>query len=186
MRRYKLAVYIIVILSVFNFVPVLAAPIAEREVCEACADLANEGKGVIIWSWKRGEERENMPSEHPGWRQVPSNSESLATTPLSSLSPSAPEEASWLHQEYNWEPNTEIVPASPSPDESPSNVPPQEEITTEQPKPQPKSDWSKLVSKSKSLWRKVVRISKSLFSEMFHPNLQIRISDTESGAVNDT
>jgi hypothetical protein len=50
MRRYKLVANILVILSVFSFVPVLAAPIEIQEVREACADVADGGNSedVII------------------------------------------------------------------------------------------------------------------------------------------
>jgi hypothetical protein len=56
MRRYKLAVHILVILSVFNFVPVLAAPVAVREMREAYADAAEGRDDVIIVSGKRADE----------------------------------------------------------------------------------------------------------------------------------
>jgi hypothetical protein len=62
MRRYKLAVHILVILSVFNFMPALAGPVPVQEVREACADVADEGEDVVIVSGKRAEEGQDPGS----------------------------------------------------------------------------------------------------------------------------
>jgi hypothetical protein len=67
MRRYKLAVHILVILSVFNFVPVFAAPVAVQAMREACADVAEGGDDVIIVSGKRAEEGQDpLTQASPG------------------------------------------------------------------------------------------------------------------------
>jgi len=50
-----------------------------------------------------------------------------------------------------------------------------------QPKPQPKSVWGKLTSKSKKVFKKVASVTKSLFR---NPKLHIRISATANDAVN--
>src|SRR5882757_4647348 len=54
MRRYKLAIHILVILSVFNSVLVLAAPVLVQEVREAGTDVAGGGEDVVIMLGKRG------------------------------------------------------------------------------------------------------------------------------------
>ncbi len=64
MRRYKLAVHVLVILSVFNFVPVLAVPVPAQEVREACADVADGGENTIIVSGKRAEEGQGSWSRY--------------------------------------------------------------------------------------------------------------------------
>ena len=58
MCRYKLAVYILVMLSVFNFVPMLAAPVPVQEVRDASADVADGGEDVVIVLKKRAEEKQ--------------------------------------------------------------------------------------------------------------------------------
>ena len=59
MRRYKLAVHALVLFSVFNFVPALAAPIPVREVREARADVADRAEDVIIVMGKRAAKEED-------------------------------------------------------------------------------------------------------------------------------
>jgi hypothetical protein len=104
MRRYKLAVHILVILSVFNFVPVLATPIpVRREVREACADVMDGGEDVIILSGKRAEEREDLWSGYHGLTQASRSPESgsdywSTSSQLPSGSPSTPDYASGVHQ----------------------------------------------------------------------------------------
>jgi hypothetical protein len=92
MRRYKLAVHILVILSVFNFVPVLAAPVAVQAMREACADVAEGGDDVIIVSGKRAEE-----GQDPLTQASPGQSTSVQLpTPGS---PPTSDHASGVHQE---------------------------------------------------------------------------------------
>jgi hypothetical protein len=245
MCRYKLAVLILVLLSVFNFVPVFAAPVPVQEVREACADVADGGEDVIIVSGKRAEEGQDpLTQASPGQLST-----SLPDPPGS---PSTPDYASGVHQEtttpiqlpssasgelqrppyassgtelpwhssvtddtephlltpggevqpgttseflpsssvrtktYPFVSTTEIGPATPTPSESSDEITPAPPSNVDPQKPKPKSVWGKLTSKSKSLFRKLGRITKSLFSEMVdNPHLQIRISATTSGAVNE-
>jgi hypothetical protein len=163
MRPYKPIIHILVILFLFNFVSVLAAPIPVQEAREACADVADEGGGMEIMSGKRSDSQvEKVQDSWSGDSQG-----SMESIPLSSPSPSKPEAASPFFYEFNMAPNTEIGPATPSPGEiSPAR--------TEQPKPEPQSVLGKLASKSKGIWRKVVRVFKSLFSELVkNPHLQL-------------
>ena len=93
MPRYKLAIHILVIFSVFIFVPVLAAPVAIQEVREACADVVDGGEDMIIVSGKRSEEgqdRLTQASQGQG-----STSVQLSTQGSSSTS----DYASGVHQE---------------------------------------------------------------------------------------
>ena len=163
MRPYKPIIHILVILFLFNFVSVLAAPIPVQEAREACADVADEGGGMKIMSGKRSDSQvEKVQDSWSGDSQG-----SMESIPLSSPSPSKPEAASPFFHEFNMAPNTEIGPATPSPSEiSPARM--------EQPKPEPQSVLGKLASKSKGIWRKVVRVFKSLFSELVeNPHLQL-------------
>ena len=68
MHRYKLVAHILVILSVFSFVPVLAAPIAIQEVREPCADVADgdNSEDVIIVSGERAEEGQDPWTAYHG------------------------------------------------------------------------------------------------------------------------
>ena len=67
MHPYKLAVHILVILSVFSFVPVHAAPVPVQDVREACADVVNRGEDVILVSGKRAEEGQDpLTQASPG------------------------------------------------------------------------------------------------------------------------
>jgi hypothetical protein len=92
MRRYKLAVHILVILSVFNLVPVLAAPVAVQAMREACADVAEGGDDVIIVSGKRADE-----GQDPLTQASPGQSTSVQLpTPGS---PPTSDHASGVHQE---------------------------------------------------------------------------------------
>ena len=198
MRRYKLAVHILVILSVFNFVSVLAAPIAAQKTREAYADMADEGEVVLVVSRKRTLEGQDSSSGYHGLAPASPDSGSiisdsgpfkLVSVPLSSdrgSSPPPSEMAGVFHQGFR--PNTEIGPASSSSSES-GDVPPsnlaQTSTVTEQPKPQSKSVLGNLASKSKTFWNQLVRVSKGLFRELVdNPKLQIRTSNTNSGAVN--
>ncbi|KAF8491595.1 hypothetical protein F5888DRAFT_1735144, partial [Russula emetica] len=103
MRRYKLAVHILAILSVFNFVPVLAAPISVQEAREACADVADGGEDVIIVSGKRAEEGQGTWSGYHGLTQAsPGSSMSVQLSTLSQDPPGSPstsDHASGVHQE---------------------------------------------------------------------------------------
>jgi hypothetical protein len=54
MRRHKIVAQILLILSVINVS--LAAPVAVREVCEACANGVDIGEDVSAVSWKRVDE----------------------------------------------------------------------------------------------------------------------------------
>ena len=92
MRRYKLAIHILVILSVFNLVPVLAAPVAVQEVREACADVADGGEGVIIVPGKRAEEGQDpLTQASPGQLST--------SSPDPPGLPSTSDYASGVHQE---------------------------------------------------------------------------------------
>jgi hypothetical protein len=103
MRRYKLAVHIIlVVLSVFNFVPVLTAPVQVREVREACADVAVRSGDVVVVSGKRAEE-----GQDPLTQASPSHVSALSSDPQGSLSTS-----DHIHQETT---NPIEPPSSPSP-----------------------------------------------------------------------
>jgi hypothetical protein len=96
MRRYKLAVHILVILSVFNFVQVLAAPVPVHGVREACADMADGGEDVIIVSGKRAEEGQDpFTQASPGQG---STSLQLSTSSPQG-SPPTSDYASGVHQE---------------------------------------------------------------------------------------
>ena len=55
MRWHKLAIHILVILSVFNFMPVLTAPMPVRE---ACANMVGGDEDLIIVMGKQAEEEE--------------------------------------------------------------------------------------------------------------------------------
>ncbi|KAF8491594.1 hypothetical protein F5888DRAFT_1807321 [Russula emetica] len=104
MRRYKLAVHILVILSVFNFVPVLAFPVPVQEVREACADVADGSEDVIIVSGKRAEEGEDSSSGYHGLTQASPGPGSMSVQSLTSSqdpagSPSTSNYASGVHQE---------------------------------------------------------------------------------------
>jgi hypothetical protein len=279
MRRYKLAIHILVIFSIFNFVPVLAAPIAAQEVREACAaDVADEGEDVIVVSKKRAEEDQDPWSGYHGLRQASPDSGSMSVQLSSSsqhprMLPSTSNDASGVHQEttipiqlpssasggteltntnpiqlmssasggtelpgHNTEPHfnlltpdheksmstNEIGPATPYESESESESAPSEssgEIRSKslskvhqwnqdvenfksqrkvppprndwqhefqaQSKPQPKSVWGKLTSKSKKAFKKLASVTKGMFREMVdNPKLQIRISVTANDAVN--
>jgi hypothetical protein len=106
MRRHKLVVHILVILSVFNFLVVLAAPVPVQEVREACADVVDGGEDVIIMSRKRAEKMDHPWSGHHGLTQASprSDSESDSDYPSTSLQhppglPSTSNYASGVDQE---------------------------------------------------------------------------------------
>jgi len=103
MRRYKLAGHILVFLSVFNFVPVLAAPVAVQEMLEACADVADGGEEVIIVSGRRVEEEEDAWSGYHGLTQASpsSGSESnyLSTSSQHPRGSSTSDSSSGVYQE---------------------------------------------------------------------------------------
>jgi hypothetical protein len=103
MRRYKLAVHTLVILSIFNSMPVLAAPLAVQEVREACADVAEGGEDVVILSGKRADEGEDPWSGYHGLTPASPGSGSvsvqLSTSPQHPGSPSASDYESGVHQE---------------------------------------------------------------------------------------
>jgi len=93
MRRYKLAVHILVILSVFNLVPVFAAPVAVQEVRETCADVADGGQDVVTLLGKRaGEGQDSSTPVSPG----PASAQPPTSPPHP---PSASDFASGVHQE---------------------------------------------------------------------------------------
>ena len=93
MRRYKLAIHILVIFSVFNFVLVLAAPVPVQEVREACTNVVDGGEDVIIVSGKRAEEGQDpLTQALPGQG---STSVQLSTQE----SPPTSDYASGVHQE---------------------------------------------------------------------------------------
>src|SRR6266481_9681531 len=91
MRRYKLAIHILVILSVFNFLPVLAAPIPVRQVHEACPDVMDEDGDIVLE--KRAVEREDLWSGHYD------SGSRLPTSQHPRGSPSTSDYASGVHQE---------------------------------------------------------------------------------------
>jgi hypothetical protein len=109
MRRYKLTIHILVILSVFNFV--LAAPIAVLR--KACADMADEGEDMRIVSGKRAEPRGDpwagLTPASPGSGSMsvqvtsPGDSMSVASSSSSPGSPPGPpptsDHPSGVHQE---------------------------------------------------------------------------------------
>ena len=106
MRRHKLTVHILVILSIFNSMSVLAAPIATQGVREASVSVVDEGRDVTIVLGKRagvGPWPEPW-SEYHGLTQASPSSKSLSaqmsTSSTDSLgSPSMPKHPSGVHQE---------------------------------------------------------------------------------------
>src|SRR6266566_8400959 len=98
MRRYKLAIHILVILSVFNFVPALAAPAPVQEVRDACADVADGGENVIIVLGKRTEEGEDTWSGYHRLTQASRSSGSESDYLSTSSSQSTSNYASGIHQ----------------------------------------------------------------------------------------
>ncbi|KAF8486549.1 hypothetical protein F5888DRAFT_1825122, partial [Russula emetica] len=91
------------ILSVFNFVPVLAFPVPVQEVREACADVADGSEDVIIMSGKRAEEGEDPSSGYHGSTQASLGPGSMLVQSLTSSqdlagSPSTSNYASGVHQ----------------------------------------------------------------------------------------
>ena len=84
MHRYKLAVHILVILSVFNFVPVLAAPIPVQKarVREACADVADGRKDVLIASAKREVGQDSLTQASPSMSNYASGADQKTTNPI--------------------------------------------------------------------------------------------------------
>jgi hypothetical protein len=172
MRRYKLAIHILVTLSIFNFVSVLAAPITAQEGRTTLDDVADEGKVVTIVQVKRGKD-ENL--EDP-W------SESFGSMESISLSTPPSEHASMFNHDFKWTPNTEIEAWTPEQSQSEhlqEEDKAQTTTVTEQPKPsepdsESKSVLGNLAQKAKGFWRQVTSVSKSLFSEMVdNPKLQI-------------
>src|SRR6266576_3847064 len=93
MRRYKLAVHILFILSVFNFVLVLTVPVPVQEVREAWADVVDGGQDVIIVSAKRADEGQDPALTHASPGQL------LTSSPDPPGSPSTSDSASGVHQE---------------------------------------------------------------------------------------
>ena len=97
MRRYKLAVHILVLLSVLSFVPVLAAPIPVREVREACADVADGGEDVITVMGKRAaKEKDSLSWSTQASPRSRSESDYLSTSQGSSPTSG---DASEIHRE---------------------------------------------------------------------------------------
>jgi hypothetical protein len=111
MRRYKL-VHILVILSVFNFVPVLAAPVPAQGVREVCADMADGGEDVVIVSGKRALQEGQVP-ESQGLAQGSGGSWYYEWTPGSQDS------GSW-HHVWSQSPGSMSVQSSTSPQHPPS------------------------------------------------------------------
>ena len=104
MRRYKLAIHILVIISVFNFVPVLAAPIPMRRVREVSADAVGGGGGATILSGKRAEEGEDLSSKYRESTRASPDSGSMSDQLSTSSqyprgSPPTSDYASGTHQE---------------------------------------------------------------------------------------
>jgi hypothetical protein len=102
MRRYKLlVVHILLILSVFNFVQVLAAPVPVREVREARADMEDGGEDVIIVHGKRADEGQDPLTGHYGLTQASSDPPGQSSTSSQDPSGSPPtsDHASGVHQE---------------------------------------------------------------------------------------
>jgi hypothetical protein len=98
--------HILVILSILNFVPVRAGPVAVLEVREACAeaaDVADGGEDVVIVLGRRAEEGQDPPGYHGLMQASPgsgSMSVQLSTSPQDPPeSPSASDYASGIHQD---------------------------------------------------------------------------------------
>jgi hypothetical protein len=96
MRRYILAVHILVILSIFSFMPVLAAPVAVQEVREARADVADGGEDVVIVLGKRAEE-----GQDPLTQASPGQSKSVQLSTPGPGSQSTSDDVSGVHETTN-------------------------------------------------------------------------------------
>ena len=194
MRRYKLAAHILVILSVFYSVSVLAAPIAVHGAREAWADAADKGELVAVLSEKRGQPEGDSSLGNSGpvvHHDGSSDTGSMESISLSGPEPTPAESASISNQEFKWSPNTEIEPWTPdteiepwtSEPSSPKVPPPIGQTPTEEPE-QPKGVLKNLADKAKGFWSKLSKVSKSLFREMLDSPMQIRSSATDGGAMN--
>jgi hypothetical protein len=71
--------HILVSLSIFNFVPVLAAPIPVRRVREVCADMVGGGGDTKIVLGKRAEEGEEKWYGYHGSTRTQASSDSGST-----------------------------------------------------------------------------------------------------------
>ena len=157
MRRYRLAVHVLVILSVFVFLSALAAPIAVQEVRKAFVDVADEGEVVAIVSGKRADQVEESLLGSFGSVPASPDTGSMESTSLSPpSSPTTSEYASMFNHDFKWTPNTEIQPWSP-----------EDDMPLDQPKPESKSILGNMAHIIKSLWGKLTSASKSLVSEMW-------------------
>ena len=190
MRRYRLAIHILVILSVFNSVLVLAAPVLVQEVREAGIDVAGGGEDVVIMLGKRGGSEEGQDpltqaSPAPGSSPTSEYGSAVSLSPdhggaqpgtTSEHLPSSP-----MRTEM---PTIEIGPATPpelSGEIDPGKATPYE---WSPPRPQSNTVLSKMGRKAKGFFRKLRKITKILFSKMVdNPHVQIRTSAAASGAV---
>jgi len=89
MRRYKLAIHILVILAAFSFVSVLAVPVPVQEVREACTDVVDGGEDMIIVSGKRAEEGQALLTQASPGQGSPSTSDYASGVHQETINPSS-------------------------------------------------------------------------------------------------